>query len=131
MKLSEVIAGAPEAIRLGRIARMAQGFDGLLSTVGLFEGAGLTSGKIRFSESAEDSNLYALEVEVIEPAPGMTAEETEAKFRSAVDDREFADDLTVAGHGEFFNVDIDFATFRGDFIRPVVLALVAEGVEID
>lgn len=110
---------------------LAEALQGFRSYDDLFREAGLTAGRIEFSEDSDEGNLYGLEVNVLEPAPGMDAEKTEEALRGAVDLRELADHVTNSGEGEFFTVEIDFTTFAQDWIEPLVGQLTKAGVTVD
>jgi hypothetical protein len=117
--------------RDSHLLKQVQSFRQLASYSALFASAGLTSGKVRFEENDDRSNLYEIIVEVLIAAPGKTDEETEGAFRDALDLRDLADNLTKSGSGEFFDVEIDFATFETDFVVPIRERLALEHVEID
>ena len=130
MKLSDLIAQESSLRAKADLAGKAKARAGLHAVAELLVEAGLVSGSIRFREDADESNLYDLVVEVEQPADGLSETETEDKFREAISLRDFADDLTNAGYGEFFQLEICFATFRADFVGQLDSELKAAGVEI-
>ena len=131
MKISELIAQEPSFRAKADLARKAQARAGLLAVAEILVEAGLVSGSIRFSEDPELSNLYDLVVEVERPADGLSETETRRKFCEVIDLHDFADDLASAGYGGFFNVTIDLAKFRADFVDKLDSQLKSVGVEID
>ena len=114
-----------------RLLDLAEALQGFLEYEKAMQAAGLTNGRIEFSESDGPDELYALEVRVLKPTRGMDAEKTREAFFAAVPKREFADCITQSGSGEFFTVEINFATFRDEWIKPLQNQLVEAGVVID
>jgi hypothetical protein len=113
-----------------KVLRMIEAHIGLATYWQIFLSAGLNSGIIAFSEDNDRSNRFALHVSVKQPTHGWTPVKTEQVFRDLVDLRDLADDLTKSGAGEFFDVEINFGTFKDDFIAPLRRTLEEAGLPV-
>lgn len=132
MKPASALLARKDTVRQeSHLLDLIEAMQGFLSHEAAFNEAGLTEGCVEFSEDGSDTNLYGVLVNTLRPVPGKDWDQTRTAFGKVVGLRDLADNIARSGSGAFFTVEIDFATFRKDWIEPLQEALLRAGVDYD